>query len=280
MLSCRMRLTIRLRHLRRRFVAGTLSGLSVALTASAHDTWISPSAYSAAPGELVRFQLTSGMNFPELDSAIKPERVAKAGIRIGAETIPLSDFKPAEHALQFEHSFSQPGLGVVWLQLKPKEIELTDDDVAHYLEESHASEEVKRAWAEQKGKQKWKELYTKCAKAIVAVGDAGGDDSWREPNGLALELVPLANPAAVRQGEETGFRLLRNGEPLANTVVILHYKGHRAAAFQASGSDGTMRFRFEKAGPALLSVIHLRPPREGGVWESEFATLSFEVKPK
>ena len=252
--------------------------LVVAANCFAHDTWLSPSTYSVEAGQTITFDLTSGMEFPTLDAAVKPERVAKAGVRIGGDEGVIKQFKPGEHALRVEHQFTKNGVATVWLQLSPKDIELTDDDVAHYLEEAHAPEEVQRAWAAQKGREKWKELYTKCAKTCLAVGKAAADRSWAEPVGMALEFVPLADPTTLRVGQPAKFKLLRNGQPLTKAAVALHTKGDAAPRFQTTDAGGVVTFSADKTGPTMLATVHLRPPAAGKPWESEFSTLTFEVK--
>lgn len=248
----------------------------------AHDTWLSPSSYSADVGKTITFDLTSGMEFPALDAAIKPERVAKAGFRIGGEEGELKEFKSAEHALRTERAFGRDGVATVWLQLSPKDIELTDEDVTHYLEEIRAPEEVQRAWAAQKGQEKWKELYTKCTKTCITVGKAPEEDdrSWARPVGLALELLPLSEPAKFRVGDQAKFKLLRNGEPLARTAVALHVEGDKVTRYETTDSGGEVTFAFDKAGPSMLATVYLRPPAAGKPWESEFSTLTFEAKAK
>jgi uncharacterized GH25 family protein len=47
-------------------------------SAGAHDTWLLPETFSVAPGAELVFELTSGGEFPALDTAIEPERVARA----------------------------------------------------------------------------------------------------------------------------------------------------------------------------------------------------------
>ena len=252
--------------------------LAAAVNCLAHDTWLSPSTYTAEVGKPVTFELTSGMEFPKLDAPIKPERVAKAGFRLGREEQRLTEFKSGEQALQTERTFRSNGVATIWLQLNPKDIDLSDDDVAHYLEEARASEEVQRAWAAQKGREKWKELYTKCAKTCLAVGDAQGDRSWAEPVGMALEMVPLADPTTLRAGQAAKFKLLRNGESLANAAVALHTEGDAAPRFATTDAQGVATFPLEKAGPTMLATVYLRPPAKGKPWESEFSTLTFAVK--
>ena len=249
--------------------------LSVALC-SAHDTWLSPSSYSAAPGESVSFALTSGTEFPKLDSAIKPERVARAGFRLAGAEEKLTEFKPAERSLRFEQSFTREGVATVWLQLAAKDIELTDEDVAHYLEEIRASADVEQAWAAQKGKEKWKELYTKCAKTFVSIGNSTADESWQEPVGLTLEIIPLQNPTTIRAGATAKFKLLRNGEPLPNATVILH-NAQPKPIYARTNVEGIATFEFANPGLAMLTSSQLRPPQQGKPWESEFTTITFEV---
>lgn len=252
--------------------------LSICPAAIAHDTWISPSTYAARRGETISFDLTSGMRFPILDAAVKPERVAKAGFVLAAKAGELSGFKSGEKSLRFERAFDADGVAIVWLQLSPKDIELTDEDVAHYLEEARASGEVQRAWSAQKGKRKWKELYTKCAKTCVAIGDTEDDRSWTQPVGMPLEFVPLTNPTALRVGSEAKFKLLRNGRPLADAAVAVHEADGSGAEYATTDAEGAVTFRFGHHGPAMLATVHLRPPAQGKPWESEFSTLTFWVK--
>ena len=254
------------------------TSLALCASAFAHDTWLSPSTYSARTGQAITFDLTSGMEFPTLDAAVKPERVANAGFRLGSETGELKGFAPAPNALRFEHSFSSPGVATLWLQLAPKDIELTDDDVAHYLEEARAPDEVQRAWAAQKGREKWKELYTKCAKTCVIVGDPANSLSWKQPVGLALEFVPVTTPAELSVNTSAKFTLLRNGKPLANAAVALHSEGDAGPRFEKTDAEGVVTFQLEKAGPTMLATVHLRPPTAGKPWQSEFSTLTFNVK--
>lgn len=254
--------------------------LGFAVTCFGHDTWLSPSSYSADVGQPLTFDLTSGMEFPKLDAAIKPERVHQARWRVGNEEGELKEFKAAEHALRFERAFAKEGIATLWMQLKPKDIELTDEDVAHYLEEIRASKEVQTAWVAKRGTEKWKELYTKCAKTIVAVGRGDGDRSWARPVGLLLEFVPLTGPGEFRAGSSARFKLLRDGKPLAKTAVALHVESDTAPRYETTDADGVVTFRLEQAGPSMLATVDLRPPAKGKAWESAFSTITFETKAK
>jgi uncharacterized GH25 family protein len=163
----------------------------------AHDTWLSPSTYAAQPGETITVEMTSGMEFPKLDSPVKPSRASRWGLLNAGDEVNPSAWDESQDVLRWQEQFQKSGVATMWVQLKPKEIELSDEDVAHYLEEARAPEEVQRAWAKQKGQAKWKELYTKCAKTCLAIGNSEDDRSWTRAAGITLEFVPLADPDEV-----------------------------------------------------------------------------------
>ena len=253
--------------------------LLVAANCFAHDTWLSPSTYAAQPGEMITVDMTSGMEFPKLDSPVKRSRVAHRGSLTGGEP-KWHEADEDQDVVRLQHSFPEAVVATLWVELKPKEIELSDDDVAHYLEEARAPEEVQKAWAEQKGRAKWKELYTKCAKTCIAIGSPDEDRSWASYSGMTLEFVPLTNPTTLRVGDSAQFKLLRNREPLAGAAVALHSEGDAGPRYATTDAQGVVTFSFEAAGPTMLATVYLRPPAEGKPWESEFSTITFETKAK
>lgn len=244
----------------------------------AHDTWITPSAYSATVDQPVMFEITSGMNFPALDTGPKPNRIAKSGFRLGAESGELKEFTAGENALTTTKPFARDGVATLWVQLLPRDIELTDDDVAHYLDEANAPDAVRAAWERQKGKTKWNEEYVKCAKTGVAVGNAAVDNSWAEPVGLLLEIVPVTNPTTLKAGDKATFKLLRQGKPLAKAALALIRGGSEERVFEMTDADGAVDFAVAKAGKHMVATTILTPPQDGESWKSHFSTFTFEAR--
>jgi len=250
-----------------------------AFAASAHDTWISPSAFTTAAGQEVRFDITSGMKFPTLDAGPKADRIAKAGFRLGGKTGNLKDFVGSKEALRVSHSFAENGVATVWLQSLLKQLELTDEQVAGYLEEARAPSDIRSAWERQKGKAKWKEEYIKCAKTAVAVGDAASDESWNQPVGLNLEIVPLTNPTTIKAGQSAAFKMLRDGKPLPNASLALVREGSEERVYQTTNADGVATFAFTKPGKHLLTAMILElPASQPPLWHSNFSTFTLEVR--
>lgn len=246
----------------------------------AHDTWLSPSAYSVVVGQPVTFELTSGMKFPALETGPKPERIAQAGYRSENEKGQFKDLTGSEEALRATVSFAREGVATVWFEALPKKLDLTDEQVEEYLEEIRAPAAVRTRWEQEKGKSKWQESYIKSATTFVAVGDASGDQSWKEPIGLALEMVPLTNPATATAGQKFSVRLLQDGKAVPQASIALIREQSKGRVFQVTDAEGIATFVPEKSGKYLLTCVLLEPTSKDSVWNSRFSTLTMRVKPE
>ena len=60
--------------------------------------------------------------------------------------------------------------------------------------------------------------------------------------------------------------------------MALHAEGDNGPRYETTDGEGLVTFPLEKAGPAMLATVHLRPPTSGGPWQSEFSTFTFDVK--
>src|SRR6185295_11899495 len=189
--------------------------LALVLTspALAHDTWLLARLGAVSPGTAVTLDLTSGMAFPANETAIKPERISRAAVRLAGETADLKDRHAAAASLELTALLSKPGVATLWVELAPKSIDLTAEQVKEYLDEIGAPEAVRRAWQEMPAPRRWRELYSKHAKAYVRIGEPADDRSWAEPVGMGLEIVPEKDPTTLRPGDELPVRILRNGVP-------------------------------------------------------------------
>ena len=257
----------------------TLLGLTLSFPALAHDTWLLARPSAVRPGIPVTLELTSGMAFPAPETAIKPERIAKAAVRLAGETADLKDRHAAAKALELTVWLSKPGVASLWVELAPKSIDLTADQVKEYLDEIGASAAVRRAWREMPAPRHWRELYSKHAKTYVRVGQPAGDRSWAEPVGMGLEIVPEKDPTALHPGEELPVRVLRNGAPFAAFPVGLVRQGDAHGVLKTTDGQGRATFAVGQAGRWLLRTTDLRrSTKPEADWESDFTTLTFEVR--
>jgi uncharacterized GH25 family protein len=260
-------------------------GLSVAvcfLTAApifAHDTWLIPAKFRIYQGETINFDLTSGMAFPAFDVGPKRERIEAIMCRVAGRTFALKDFVEASNSLRIKAAFFDPGVAVIWVKSPPKEIELKPDQVKEYLDEIDAPAAVRQQWAGMKEPKRWRESYRKHSKTFVEVGDGKVDNSWREPVGMFLEIVPEKDPTTRKAGDDLPVCVLRDGKPFSDFSLGIVAEGETQGIIRKTDAAGKVSFRLEKGGRYLLRGTDLRKSTKPEVdWESDFTTLTVEVE--
>ena len=126
-----------------------------------------------------------------------------------------------------------------------------------------------------------REVYSRCAKALLVAGDAGTSRTGADRVlGFALELVPLGDPTTLASGSPLRLRVLHEGAPLAGALVRATREGapdgRRGARANAEGRVG---LDVDAAGTWLVTCVHMRraPKDANADWESLWASLTFEV---
>lgn len=248
------------------------TAMSIASAAFAHDTWMlaSPPAADGA----VAFFVTSGMDFPRNESGPKANRVARGGWRLGGNEGKLSAGTEGDSVLTIVTTIAGEGTAVAHVTFLPRDIDLEEDDVTHYLDEIGASDELRRAWESAGPDRTFHEVYTKHAKAFVRVGDADADPSCLAPVGLAIEFVPVVDPTALRAGDTLEIKVLKNGKPFPGFAVGAVCGADGAATMQRTSADGVVSFPIHQEGPWLVRGTELRR-NDDGTWESDFTTMTF-----
>lgn len=264
----------------------TLTILAFSLAASinvfGHDTWLNPERFALRKNATVVLELTSGMDFPKNETAIKPERVAAARCRLATETFDISEIQAGAASLRFKHSLKADGVAVCWVQLHPRALELKPEQVSEYLDEIGATEDLRKEWAAMTP-PRWRESYRKNSKTILRVGLAENDGSWRESVGMPLEIVPESDPTQLRVHATELFtvRVLKNGEPLADFPLNAVRGGTSKGETRKTDSAGLVSFLLDKPGRWLLRGTEVRRSSQPDVdWESDFTTLTLEVAAK
>jgi len=259
---------------------GGIVGFLLAGSLVAHDTWILPNRPRAVPGQQVAFDLTSGMAFPANEVGVKPDRLARASGKLGEKVFDLALEVKGKKALRLKARFSKPGIAAVWVESKPRALELKPAEVKEYLEEVGSWDSVGRKW-ESAGSGRWRESYSKHAKTYLRVGRPDADDSWSRPVGMDLELVPESDPTKISAGKELGLRLVKNGRPVPDLAVGLVAANAKTGSLSKTDSEGRVRFRFPQSGWWLIRATLLEPSsKPDRDWESRFTTLTVFVTAK
>jgi len=261
-------------------VFGTGAWLLLAGLVSAHDTWILPSSPKVSPGQVVSFDLTSGMAFPANDVGVLPDRLVKASMRLGGEVSDLARETEGKKALRLRTTPSRQGIAAVWIESKPRSLELKPEQVREYLTEIGAWESVGKKW-ESEGKPRFRETYTKHAKTYVRVGESADAGSWSQPIEMELELVPEKDPTRLTVGDELTVRLLEGGQPVPNVAIGLQAANQKKGSLIQADSEGRGRIRLDRAGWWLIRATKLAPSSKPDLdWETRFTTLTLHVGSK
>jgi uncharacterized GH25 family protein len=183
-------------------------------------------------------------------------------------------------SLTVELAAPDGGTALLALATKSRLVRLKADEFNEYLEEDGLPQILALREERDELMQPVVERYTKWAKAVLQVGDEG-DETWKEPVGHRIEIVPEEDCYVVQPGEELGLRLLFEGEPLSGvTVTGTRAGGPRHEVRAVTDTEGRARLPLTEAGRWYLHSIHMIRLDEGSQiqWESFWATLTFEVR--
>lgn len=246
-----------------------------ATRASAHDTWLLPANFHLERGTVLRLDLTSAMDFPKAETPVKAERLTEAKLRLAGATLVLDAAAEAK-VLALTARVAGQGVATAWVATRERSLQLTPEQVAHYLDEIGAAGTIGEEW-KKSGQKLWRETYVKRAKSFVRVGDAA-DSSWKEPVGLDLEILPASDPTALSVGDTLSLRLLWRGQPLSELAVGAVAAAPAKPTLAKTDGEGRVAFVLSKAGPWLIRATLIRSSTaRPGEWDSVFSTLTVEA---
>ncbi len=245
----------------------------------AHDTWLIPEEFAVAPGAKVALDLTSGIEFPALEKGPKRDRVKAASYRLAGHVTAIEEISEGPQSLRFATEVKAPGVAAFWVEFPPKDIELKPDQVGEYLEEIGASAQLIREWKAM-SPPRWREQYSKHQKTFVRVGEPpANDQSWKEPVGVALEIVPEQDPTAAKAGGKFSVLVLKGGKAFPDFPLTAVAAGEKEGETVRTDKEGRATFELGKQGRWLLRGTEVRRvTRPDADWESDFTTLTLEAK--
>lgn len=262
--------------------ATALIGLTLAVSpVSGHEFWIEPQAFATDHGAEIRADIRIGSDFkgdpfpyiPSRFAAFKHlDRQGETDVYGTTGDLPALKLTPRSD-----------GLNIFTYVSVAERIRFQDrEKFATYLEYEGLNTILARHDARGLPHDEISELYTRCAKTLVTVGDAASDGD--RATGMRLELVAGQNPMTLSPGAEMNFSLLWEGEPLKDTQVALFRRGEAGAtaARLITRTDETGRATFSLPAPGtyLVASVHMieAPADRNADWQSYWASLTFGVK--
>jgi len=221
----------------------------------AHDFWIEPSTFTPAVGETVTASLRVGQDF-EGDPVARSSQLLNAFIARDADRQwNVGGFENEDPAglLRVERD----GLTVVGYRSNPYTHSLTGEQFRRFLSEEGIEGVAVRGDV--------RERFIRYAKTLLVVEKSADLDRIL---GFRCEIV---------RESKHGFRLLYEGKPLANALVVaLHRDGARLSA--RTNREGRVTLRTEQRGQWLVKAVKVvrAPAGSGADWESLWPSLTFE----
>lgn len=256
------------------FVAFVALALLTRIT-YAHPFWIQPADFRPATGAQVPLRLMVGIDFKGEPLVYAPERFNRY-IYVGPDgeqdvTGTLGD-DPAGNLFVKKAGFYTVGY-------YSKSSEITFDNFPkfqEYLEYEGLERNHDVAEKRFKIRKGILELYQRCAKSLVKVGNATGPVD--RVLGFPIELVAETDPYDTGN-ENLRVRLLYNGKPLEHALVLAFNKKDRHNPQRVrTDKDGHATIKLDQPGPWMLNAVHMIP---SGIlsradWHSFWASLTFE----
>ena len=284
--------SVRVAQCKRFFQAVSIAAtLGLAHGAIAHDFWMEPATFRPAPGAKTPLTLHVGMDFKGESVIFNAEYFNRYIVggpdgerRIEGE---LGD-DPAGR-------ISTPKPGVYAAIYDSKKFEVSFDDFNKfeaYLKEEGLERQL--AFAKARGAGKVTEMYSRCAKTLVAVGPipipipgssarsstAAAGQSFDRYFKCALELVAENNPYILKPNGELRLRLLFREQPVEGVLIAAFNKADPTTKLHArTDKDGRVTVVLPRNGVWLIKAVHMvvAPRLIRGDWESFWASLTFEM---
>lgn len=254
-------------------------------TLEAHDLFLKPERFFVAPPQGLRVRVING-TFDKSENAIDASRVADLSIVTAEGRTKLDTAKTwaAEEPMSVASIGPlSSGVAVIGASTLPRELELTGKEFNEYLKGDGVPDVLDDRKAKGELERSARERYSKHVKTIVQAGD-GRSGKVDTVLGYPAELVPLADPYALKTGETLPLKALVDGRPVANQYVLAGGRtpDGRRQTVQAlrSDADGIVRVRLAARGQWYVKFIHMvrlsgDPTAD---YESKWASLTFEVR--
>ncbi|HEX4953430.1 MAG TPA: DUF4198 domain-containing protein [Thermoanaerobaculia bacterium] len=248
--------------------------LLVPCSALAHDVWIVPASFSPVVGEPVAVRLKLGHPQQEVEPVARnPKRLLRLVALTATGEQPLIGQDGADPAGWGR--FAEPGLRILVYEGSAAFMELPPDRFEHYLAEEGLDAILAERRERGETTRPGRELYSRCLKALVSVGEPSAEHD--RVLGLDAELV-LESDLAAPPAEPLTVRVLRRGVPLAGVLVeLVRLDGRGAVQGLRSDAQGRVAFTGVASGAWLVTAVTAERSRAAEAdWRSVWTSLTFE----
>lgn len=278
--------------------------LTIALasaTAHAHDFWIQASSFAPPVNTQVQFDLRVGDDYPGESLPRNPkgfEKFIVVGPGVGGAERAVVGTPGQQPAGAVR--FTEPGVYTVGYRSIPTAVEIEAAKFELYLTEKGLKRAKEARAASGATGEPGREVFSRCAKALVTVGSGEAEHSkalgegFDRALGMRLELIAVTNPATMTGGGDFTATLVYEGAPREGVLVTAVSATNPTPTAKLSAvtdSQGRVSFKLSSPGLWVLNAVEMVPakpdtkaspkpdatPVAKADWESLWASLTFEL---
>ena len=248
----------------------------IAFSAKSHEFWIDPVEHQVETGGTIVADLRVGQEYSGSSYAYLPPRFRRFDFAFEGTVRPVEGMLGDRPAV----TMAAPGEGLVTLIHVTTNSRITWDEIAEFeafVRHKDAvwtlDEHAKRGLPE----TDVTEIYSRYAKALVAVGHGDGADVEA---GLLTEIVALENPYTGKIDDGLDVRLLYQGEPRGDEQIEIFEKAADGAVSISTirtDGNGVAAIPVRPGYRYMLDAVVLREGGDAAMWESLWANLTFAV---
>lgn len=257
-----------------------LSALFAApLPTPAHDYWLAPETFFAAPRRSVRVRMNMGDHL-----RIEAERPLQILRTVSFQLYGRDSFQnliPSSRDGQMPVAMVAPpraGNYLIAMERNPAFSTLEAEQFTAYLREEGLDSIIALRAQANESESAGRERYRRYLKTLLQIGDRR-DATFRRQIGHTLEIVPLENPYQLRAGDTLRVRVFFENRPFAGARIFAFNEGAQLEA--TTSADGTARFQLDRAGLWLVRLVYMRRCAADCAetdWESYWSAFTFGLR--
>jgi len=242
------------------FLAVLAAGILFPATASAHMLWINASDFSPDPGQEVHVRIGWGHEYPR-DQMINPDIIREVKV-----LAPDGTQTQAERIFPDLYRFTPTTQGMyqIIVQTEPGFVSKTPQ--GHKLGNKQELDNAVSCFRHRMN-----------AKALIQAGSAEESISGRDD--LALQLIPIEDPAELDPGDTLAVKALFKGEPQSGVTVKASSRDHEEPwiSEQKTNQEGVVNFKVKEEGPWMFRAEYRKPYPDESVCDEYFYTSALNV---
>jgi uncharacterized GH25 family protein len=248
--------------------------------ALAHEFWLSPSDFYPKLGEKIKLSVFVDENYEGKRWGGGSRRIEALKIRQADQWLPLA-ITQSDSLVQIpDYQIVDNGTHVFTLVTNNSFIELEPAKFEVYLKEDGLENVLEYRQKNNESQRNGRELYRRCAKAIVQVGSKT-DHTATMRSDLILDIKPTQNPYSLTKNQSLSCQFRYDDQNLKNTLVRCwrRFEGKTEIEFQKTDNRGFATFELPKKGTGVYMVSTVTMVRltnnPKADWQSTWGSLTF-----